>query len=187
MRYKSEISEIIKRRAAYVALFLFVYLFPQVACAQQDDTYPTETRLFHIERSKNRNLVCYDANLADGQLDTKKPLVIYWINREENMGQRKDLSAMQRKLAYGYKLISQGDDSAEVTLSAYSGRMLKIRKLGDKYVCTLMINEEPAILNSLYVKAKESNSLSVEYVELRGVSMRTGEPLVEQVANKAEK
>ena len=33
-----------------------------------NSTYPTPDRLFHIARSLNRNLVCYDANQANGKL-----------------------------------------------------------------------------------------------------------------------
>ena len=48
-----------------------------------NSTYPTPNRLFHIARSLNRNLVCYDANQANGKLDTKEPVKVYWLNREK--------------------------------------------------------------------------------------------------------
>lgn len=168
------------KRAIVVALLLFCTIVPGVLYAQ-DNTYPTEYRLFHIERSKNKNLVCYDVNLTDGKLNTKDPLNIYWVDREEKPGETKKLNAMQKRLAYGYKLISQGDDSCEITLSAYSGKVLTIQKIEGKYVCTLMMNNQAAILQSLYVKAKESNSLSVEYVELKGLSIDTKQPVTERV------
>lgn len=159
----------------------FILLLPDLISGQEN-TYPTEQRLFHIERSKNKNLVCYDMNLIDGKLNTKEPLDIYWINREEKPGEKKGLTAIQKRLAYGYKLISQGDDSCEITLSAYPDRKLTIRKHDDKYVCIIVINGQPAILKSLYVKAKPSNSLSVEYVELKGLSFDTGAQVSEKVS-----
>ena len=51
-----------------------------------NSTYPTPNRLFHIARSLNRNLVCYDANQANGKLDTKEPVKVYWLNREKEPG-----------------------------------------------------------------------------------------------------
>ena len=40
-----------------------------------NSTYPTPDRLFHIARSLNRNLVCYDANQANGHQRTRKSLL----------------------------------------------------------------------------------------------------------------
>jgi len=140
--------------------------------------------MFHIERSKNRNLVCYDANLIDGKLNVKDPLNIYWVNREKNPGKSNGISIVERQLAYGYKLISADKESCKITLSAYSQRQLTIRKLNGKYVCIITINNEPAVLHSLYVKAHEKNSLNVLYVELHGTGLNSNEKLTERVNNK---
>ncbi len=163
-----------------------LYLFACMAgCLwAQEDTYPTTERLFHIERNKNRNLVCYDVNLIDGKLNTQKPLLVYWINREETPGMKKDLNMIQRTMAYGYKLVSSGDDSAEVTLMAYPGRTLTIRKVDGKYVCLIQIANQPAILHHLYVKAKDGNFLRVDYVELFGQEEVSRSSVSERVNNK---
>lgn len=176
-------NRMIKRyRWEMVLLFICLFTFDVVYAQGQ---YPVSgNRLFHIERSKNRNLVCYDANLEDGKLLLKSPLEIYWLNREENPGQMKGLSAIQRKMAYGYKVISRGDDSCEITLTAYSGKVLTIQKKNDKYVCTVDIDGKPAILEKLYVKASDKNSLTVEYIELFGVTQDTHISVTERVNNK---
>ena len=47
-------------------LSIVIMLFPFVASFAADPeegTYPTVGRLFHIARSVNKNLVCYDVNL----------------------------------------------------------------------------------------------------------------------------
>jgi len=147
----------------------------------QDNTYPTETRLFHIERSKNKNLVCYDINLKDGKLNLKDPLEVYWINREDEPGKRKGLTFVQEKFAYGYKVSEKGEDTCNITLKAYPGRTLTLQNLNGGYVCTLLIDGQTAVLKKLYVKAKENDSLSVEYVELFGESVADGKPVSEKV------
>ena len=164
-------------------LFLLCMLFSLTSYASnpEDNTYPTQERLFHIARSANKNLVCYDVNLKDGKLDAKSPLNIYWVNREERMGETNGLSYIQRKMAYGYKLVSAGDDSSEVILTAYPARKLTICKQDSKYVCLITIDNQPAILESLYVKAKSGNPLSVEYVELQGITTATGAKVTERV------
>ncbi len=169
-----------KRVILFILFFSLIVAYPENLFSQEN-VYPTDERLFHIARSKNKNLVCYDANLENGILNTKKPLNIYWLNREENPGKTNGLSAIQRNLAYGYKLISQNNDSCMVTLSAYPSRKLTIKKLGEKYACIMLINGQPAKLTSLFVKAKSGNSLSVEYIELFGIDLKTDKPISEKV------
>lgn len=62
-----------------------------------NSTYPTPDRLFHIARSLNRNLVCYDANQTNGKLDTKEPIKVYWLNREMEPGKTNGLSFIQKR------------------------------------------------------------------------------------------
>jgi hypothetical protein len=165
-----------------VLLFCLLIVLP-ANVFPKDNTHSAKGKLFHIARSKNKNLVCYDVNYAGGKLDTKNPLTIYWLNREDRPGETSSLNILQKKLAYGYKLISQGDDSCEITLNAYPGRILTICRQGAKYVCLITINKQTAILESLYVKAKPNNSLSVEYVELQGISSHTKQPVSERIEN----
>jgi hypothetical protein len=153
------------------------------ASGVDDNTYPTKERLFYISRSLNRNLVCYDAHLVDGVLDTEDPLNIYWLNREENPGKTNGLNYFQKKMAYGYKLVSKGNDFSEISLTAYPKRTMRICKHEGKYVCMVSINGQMAILSFIYVKAKPSNSLLVEYVELNGLDIKTGATLKERVVN----
>lgn len=169
---------------SYLFFLLLAYCLSTPVFAQGGDTYPTAERLFHIERSKNKNLVCYDVRLVDGQPDAKELLNVYWINREETPGEKKGLSAIQKKLAYGYKQADKKENDRQITLQAYPDRVLTLQKHQGKYVCTLMINGRPAILDRLYVKAKESNSLKVEYVELFGTSLENGATVSERVLNK---
>ena len=105
-------------------------LSPMRASEPEENLYLTPQRLFHIARSINKNLVCYDANLVGGKLDTQKPLNVYWVNREEHMGEKNGLSFIQRKMAYGYKVVAEGNNTSTVTLTAYNGRKLEICQQG---------------------------------------------------------
>ena len=170
-----------KRLVALTAFLLCTFIASSHINSPEENTYPTTERLFHIARSVNKNLVCYDVNLENGKLNTKTPLNVYWVNRVERPGETNSLSYFQRKMAYGYKLVSEGNDSSEVTLSAYPDKKLTICKKDSKYVCLTTIENHPAILESLYVKAKSGNPLSVEYVELQGVATDTGTKVTERV------
>lgn len=182
MRHSNTTSHINIKRKAFSSLVVLLFSFITThANNPEDNTYPTPERLFHIARSVNKNLVCYDVNLKNGKLNTQSPLNVYWVNREEHPGVTNGLSFFQKKMAYGYKLIAKGDNFSEVTLTAYAGKALKICKWKGKYVCTTTISDQPAILQSLYVQSKPGNPLSVEYVELRGVSIDTRTPVSEKV------
>lgn len=162
-----------------------ILLVASVVCmhAMESDgnTYPTAERLFYITRSVNKNLVCYDVNLKDGKLNTHEPLKVYWVNREEHPGETNGLNYIQRKMAYGYKLITEGEDRCECSLTAYPSRKLLIAKRDKAYVCYMMIRGKQAILRSLFVKGSSKNPLSVEYVELRGISVETNQEVTERI------
>ena len=147
-----------------------------------NSTYPTPDRLFHIARSLNRNLVCYDANQTNGKLDTKEPVKVYWLNREKEPGKTNGLSFIQKKMAYGYKVVSVAEHTCTITLTAYPERELTICREGDHFVCRVKIDNRQAILQSLYVKASPNNPLNVEYVELQGITTDTGVPVTEKVS-----
>lgn len=165
-------------------LAVLLLLSPLMAIFAVDpdgDTYLTAERLFHIARSVNKNLVCYDVNLVEGKMDTHEPLKVYWVNREERPGETNGLSFFQRKMAYGYKLVSEGDDASVCTLNAYPERELTISRHEGRYVCLMMIDGKRSILQSLYVKVNPKNPLDVEYVELRGKSVAGNQPVTERI------
>ena len=143
----------------------------------REDFYLTAERLFHIARSVNRNLVCYDAHLTV----TDEPINVYWVNREERPGEKNGLNYFQRKMAYGYKVVDKGDDYSVVTLSAYPDRQLTIKKHDGRYICQVKINGQESILRELYVKVSPRNSMSVEYVELRGETLNNGTTVSERI------
>jgi len=172
-----------RRLLIAVATILFAFVLPLCMQAEEPDgnTYPTSERLFYITRSLNKNLVCYDVNLKNGKLDTREPLRVYWVNREERPGETNGLNFFQRKMAYGYKVVSEGEDKSVVTLTAYSGKQLTICWMDTGYVCTATIQGQPAVLRSLYVKTGAKNPMSVEYVELRGTAMEGGNAVSERI------
>lgn len=165
----------------FIAIMLFPFSFVLEASDPMDNTYPSDKRLFHIARSVNKNLVCYDINLENGKLDLAAPLNVYWVNREKYPGKTNGLNYIQRKMAYGYKLVSAGENSCVVNLVAYPGKKLTIACHDSQYVCYVTIDNQQAILRSLYVKASPNNPLSVEYVELQGISVATNQPVTERV------
>lgn len=165
----------------FLLVIALIATFGSIFAEEKDNMYPTANRLFHIARSANKNLVCYDVNLTNGKLNTKEPLKVYWVNREEHPGQTEGLNYIQRKMAYGYKLLSSQGDSCICSLTAYPKRKLTIKQRNSEYICLININDQPAILQSLYVKASPRNPLHVEYVEIQGLSLSDNKFITERV------
>jgi len=146
-----------------------------------DDTYRTEKRLFHIERSKNKNIVCYDLNTdVSGKPDEKNPLSVYWINREEHPGRHGELSYIQQKLAYGYTVAGKQNGAMVIGINAAKNRIITVERNEQNYFCQIEINQKPSILTKIYIKTKMSNSLHVEYVEIEGLDLMTGASVKER-------
>ena len=97
-------------------------------------------------------------------------------------GKTNGLSFIQKKMAYGYKVISVAEHTCTITLTAYPEKKLTICREGDHFVCHVKIDNRQAILQSLYVKASPNNPLNVEYVELQGITTDTGVPVTEKVS-----
>jgi len=139
--------------------------------------------LFHIERSKNANIVQYDAQVAeDGKLFKKEPVVGYWIRLNEQ-GQRQELSWLQKTFAYGFKTdLDKSREMVEINMKADVGQAVRVVRDGDKFRATITIDGAPSYFEKMYIDAKRKGlSLDVYYVELFGEDIRTGEARYEKI------
>ena len=138
---------------------------------------PERQHLFHIERSKNANIVQYDAQVgADGKLLQKEPVVGYWIRLAEE-GQVKELNWIQKTFAFGFDTkLDKSRESAELRMKANVGREINIIRNGDEYRATVMIDGVLSYFEKMYIDAaRKGMSLKVRFVELYGEDMQTGE------------
>lgn len=140
-----------------------------------------EGRLFHIERSKNANIVAYDVRLNPrGTIDTSDPIDGYWVRLAEK-GQRKELGRVEKRLAYGWKATPQGEDKVKLVLTALPERPITVERGKHGYEAHLPILGVPSRLLKVYVKTKEGGMLpKVEYIELYGYRLDNGESVKER-------
>lgn len=132
--------------------------------------------LFIIKRSKNANVVHYDARLtADGKLDPKEPVIAYWVMRAED-GRRQDLNWMEEKKGYGFDI--KTDPSAngyKMTLMAAPQQQITVKKAGDAMCAEMVIGGQPAVLEKIYINASGGLTGSkVHYIMLYGKDLKTG-------------
>lgn len=140
----------------------------------------SDGRLFHFERSKNKNIVCYDIQLKDGNLNLKDPCDVYWL-RLETTGVRKELSYIEQRFGYGYKVKSKSPNEAIIQLTAYKDLPVKICKRQNKWVAVVALQGQETILEKIYVKSHPDNSLKVQYVEITATSISTGQKIIHRI------
>ncbi|MFI5167803.1 MAG: DUF4833 domain-containing protein [Thermoanaerobaculales bacterium] len=143
---------------------------------------PCPAHLFVIERSKNANIVAYDANIGPaGELKPSEPVVAYWLLKAKN-GQREDLNLVERKHAYGFD-VTPGDTPGTYAMAFKASRewRLTIRMLNGCPVAIAPIGGHDGILRRIFVQSKtDSLQQKVEYVELFGEDIATGGQLYEK-------
>lgn len=159
----------------YLALLTFALMTaPALICAAQTGPQP----LFKIERSKNANIIQYDAQIgSDGRLLKKEPVIGYWIRLAEQ-GQVKQLSWIQRKFAFGFSAKYHRDsDTATIDMVADIGQPITVKRVEGKYMAVIDFEGQPSQLERIFIQAHGKGiSVTVEYVEIFGVDLKSGEP-----------
>src|SRR5437879_6179819 len=109
--------------------------------------------LFYLQRTANTNTIIYDLNIGkDGKQDADEPVKTYWIRYAED-GQKKGLSYIQRKFAYGLTARILNNGNYDIRFVSYKKFPLTLMKAGDgKYHIFALIAQKQIILNRIFVK-----------------------------------
>lgn len=141
-------------------------------------TIPRE-HIFVFERNTNTNYVCYDINLQDGKLNQKEPLKAYWVLGGET--RIEDLTFLDRKMAFGVKVISAGKDEATVCMAVYNKVHIRICKRNGKWVGIVKMNGHEIVLQKMFAQMKQPMNVRCEYVDVFGYDASTGEKRRERI------
>jgi hypothetical protein len=139
--------------------------------------------LFRIARSKNANVVVYEARRSGtGSLDPREPLQASWLLLAQH-GEREDLNFIERLLAYGFDVRPARQEAGwSVTLKALKDRPVRLVELDGCPRALWQIAGRQGVLRKVYVKADERHLIPpVEYVDVFGVDPRSGEELYERI------
>jgi hypothetical protein len=142
--------------------------------------------LFIIERNKNTNVVHYDAQLtADGELNPKEPVIAYWVMLAGD-GHHEKLNWIEKKKAYGFSVTPDHSVKGyKLTLVAAPNKQIIVRKDKDAIRAEAIINGQPALLEKMYINATDGlTGPKVNYIEIFGKDLKTGEKLHEKMVPK---
>jgi len=152
--------------------------------------------LFIIERSKNKNIVVYEAKLAaEGKLDTNYPIEAYWLdidpayvaaNRKKGiMTDRSELNMIESKFAYGLSVQPTGKENEyKVTLVAVPSRTIILHIDADgEPKARIIIDGKECHFKKIYVDSTDRFMMTpkVNFVELHGVHFDSGDTIVEKI------
>lgn len=154
-------------------LTLALMLAPVILHASQ----PERQSLFRVERSKNANIIQYDAQIgSDGKLLEKEPVIGYWIRLAEQ-GQVQELSWVQSKFAFGFDAdFHPASDSVTLKMAAEIGQPIQVRLHEGKYRGIVEINGKPSELERIFIKSHGKGiSVTVDYIDILGNDLGTGQ------------
>ncbi|HEY4194595.1 MAG TPA: DUF4833 domain-containing protein [Mucilaginibacter sp.] len=138
--------------------------------------------LFYVQRTSNTNTIMYDLNIgADGKINAEEPVKTYWIRYAED-GQKKDLSYIQRKFAYGLTSKPLNNGNYDIRFVSYKKFPLTLMKAADgKYHIFAVIAQKQVIINRIFVKIEGGTFWlpNVTSVEVKGSDPITGREIVE--------
>jgi hypothetical protein len=160
---------------------LLVFLLAGIIWAQY--TQP----LFYIEHSINSNKLYYEAAFTkDSAMDPKRPVHAYWIMwaKDSSGATRQKMSWIEKQRAFGFK-IKRDPTKTQYCLSlvAYPTRIIEILTQDAKAVARTIINEKRAYLEKIHIDSDDDHLFpKVNYLELVGRDVETGQELHEQVA-----
>ena len=141
--------------------------------------------LFIIERSKNANIVKYDARIGkDGTIDRKQPVEAYWVLKAEG-GKRQELSILDKQ-AYGFSVTwDAGQRYYRMTITPFSTREIRIIENNGVPEADTVIAGRPARLQKIFIKSVESfPQPKVQYLLIFGKDKKTGKDRREKIVPK---
>ena len=169
------------RRALAALLLLVAAVVPPVMA--DDLPVPQEPhQIFYVQRSLNPNTIVYTARLNDkGELDPKHPVDVFW-RRYNDDGERKDLTLVESKLAFGIGVepVQGQPGNFMVRVVSYPRRAALLRMVDGVPRLEIKLEGRPCRLDHAFLDVSESNGMPhVMRVDLYGYPLDGGEMVKE--------
>lgn len=133
--------------------------------------------IFYLQRSVNSNTIVYTARLdGKGRIDAKQPIDVFW-RRFNDEGERKELSNLEREVAFGVKAkpVPGQPGVFKVRVVSYQKRPALLRMVDGRPRLEAKVAGVPSRLDHAYLEVDESGRIpSITRVDLYGYSLATG-------------
>ena len=178
------------RKFVLAGLLVLTFAGPSLAAEQSfcsdDPRYPApqdENLVFYLQLSDKTDTVVYAVNRrADGTIDAANPVQVYW-RLYEKAGEKRELSFLQRTLAFGVQLAPSTDRPGDYVarLNAYPNIPVLIDETaGGKIRALMSIAGKPAQLVCVYVARRLQLGVFPEvlYIDFFGRTLDGGQRVV---------
>lgn len=180
---------------SFLAVFIFMLTVFTVNAQTPDRSNPSplkfptpkgiKNQLFYLQRDPNTNTIIYELNVnAKGEVNRTEPVLVYWLRYDDN-GEKKDLSYIQRKFAYGIQTKEIGKDQYEIRFVSHKKipMYLMFSKEDQKFHVYVTVNNKKIELDKIFVRIEGGSFWlpNVKYVELSGTNTATDTPVVERI------
>lgn len=141
----------------------------------------TTQPLFHIERTKNANILYYEARInAAGELEAKDPIKTYWIMwAKDSTGKTTEgMNFIERAKVYGYNIKPDSTEKVyNMTLKPFKDRLIRVYMKDGTARAEMSINHRPAFFERMFIYGKGDSK--PDSIKLYGADIESGEKIME--------
>jgi len=163
-------------------------------CQDSKDQLVNSNTLLIVRRSKNKNVVLYQANLnEDGTYNESEPVKAFWLKIEPSYiekrrkggytDDRQGLNFLERQMGYGFSVQKTSPNAWLITFVSLPSRagVVTLDKQGKPVLYATTKEGKKAIITEWYVDATENfiGYPTVKSVAVTGKLLETGEDIKE--------
>jgi len=129
-------------------------------------------QLFYLQRDPNTNTIICQLNVDKrGEINKNQPVNVFWM-RYGDKGEKKELSYIQRKFAYGIISKDLGNGQFELRFTSHKKLPMYLSKsvVDKKYHVYATINNKKMVLERIFLRIEGGSFWfpNVKYVEIKG-------------------
>ncbi|WP_233883676.1 DUF4833 domain-containing protein [Tenacibaculum piscium] len=166
-------------------LAVFLVFYSDTILAQENYPVPEKTKnlLFYIQHSNNYNTYLYDINRSEAFVNKEFPIKEYRILYAKD-GSKKELTTLQKKLAYGVIIERLAVNLYKFRLVATDALFfyLTIDKAQNGHVYT-MVNNRKMYVDKLFLQFEDTafgKNIKTKYILFYGEDFQTRKKIVEK-------
>lgn len=171
-------------RFTFLLILAALSLSLKVYGTTKPDSGSAQCELFHIERSRDANVIRYELNFDEHhQLSTDKPVKAYWVKYAAD-GCMRPLTWVQRKYAYGLNFEYVSSDSVVFTFVSYKKRTFElVRDVNGLMQAYTVCKGERVKVEKIFVQIDGGSFWlpEISKVELHGIDPKTQVAKVEVI------
>ncbi|MEZ7500415.1 DUF4833 domain-containing protein [Flavobacterium sp. Arc3] len=169
----------------FITFFFVLVFYPYLGFSQENYPTPkkTKTLLFYIQHSNNHNTYLYEINMNGQTVNSSDPIKEYRILYATD-GSKKELTKMQKKIAYGIVLISLTDNLYKFRLAATDELSFYLnfeKKVPPRIYVT--INNQKMYLDKMFIQLEETKlgkNIKIAYILFYGNDYKSNKAVIEK-------